>query len=193
MALVPMVVENTSKGERSFDLYSRLIRERVVFLNGPVEENMANIVMAQLLFLEAEDPDTDINLYINSPGGVITAGMAILDTMNYIKPDVSTIVNGQACSIGSFLLAGGAKGKRLALPNAEVMIHQPLGGAQGQQSDIELQAAHIKKTRDKLEKYYAEWTGRSQEEINKACDRDNWMTAEEALEFGLIDRVIDKR
>ena len=193
MALVPMVVQQTNRGERSYDSYSRLLNDRIVFLADEVNDVTASLVVAQLLFLEAEDPDKDISLYINSPGGSVTAGMAIYDTMNFIKCDVSTICVGMAASMGAFLLSSGAKGKRLALPNSEIMIHQPLGGAQGQASDIKIQAEHILRTRDKLNAILAENTGRPIEEIARDTDRDNWMTAAAAAEYGLIDKVITHR
>jgi ATP-dependent Clp protease, protease subunit len=192
-ALVPMVVEQTAKGERSFDIYSRLLKERIIFLTGQVEDNMANLIVAQLLFLEAEDPDKDIYLYINSPGGVVTAGMSILDTMNFIKPNVVTICMGQACSMGSFLLAAGTKGKRYALANSRVMIHQPLGGAQGQASDIEIQAREILKLKAKLNSMLADYTGQNIEKLEKDTDRDNFLSATEAQEYGLVDHVITSR
>jgi ATP-dependent Clp protease protease subunit len=193
MALVPMVVEQTARGERSYDIYSRLLKERIIFLVGPVEEHMANLVVAQLLFLEAENPDKDISLYINSPGGVITAGMAIYDTMQFIKPDVSTICMGQAASMGAFLLTAGAKGKRFALPNSRVMIHQPLGGFQGQATDIDIHAREVLKLRDQLNALMAKHTGQPKERIEQDTDRDNFFSAEEAREYGLIDEVIAKR
>ena len=191
--LVPMVVEQTARGERAFDIYSRLLKERIIFLTGPVEDHMANLVVAQLLFLEAENPDKDISLYINSPGGVITAGMSIYDTMQFIKPDVSTLCIGQACSMGAFLLAGGAKGKRHCLPNARVMIHQPSGGAQGQATDIEIHAREILKMRENLNQLMAEHTGRTLAEIQRDTERDYFMSAEEALQYGLVDSVLNKR
>ncbi|MCO7225458.1 ATP-dependent Clp endopeptidase proteolytic subunit ClpP [Pleionea sp. CnH1-48] len=191
--LVPMVVEQTAKGERSYDIYSRLLKERVIFLVGPVEDHMANLVVAQMLFLESENPDKDIFLYINSPGGSVTAGMSIYDTMQFIKPDVSTLCIGQACSMGAFLLAGGAKEKRFALPNSRVMIHQPLGGFQGQASDIAIHAQEILKMKDALNKTLAHHTGRELADIEKDTDRDNFMSAEESVEYGLIDRVITDR
>ncbi|MDP3857429.1 MAG: ATP-dependent Clp endopeptidase proteolytic subunit ClpP [Stagnimonas sp.] len=191
--LVPMVVEQTARGERAFDIYSRLLKERVIFLVGPIDDFMANLVVAQLLFLESENPDKDISLYINSPGGVITSGMAIFDTMRFVKPDVSTLCIGQACSMGSFLLAAGAKGKRFALPNARVMIHQPSGGAQGQASDIEIQAREILKMREQLNKLYVEFTGQPLEKIERDMERDNFMSADQAREYGLIDSVISSR
>ena len=193
MALIPYVVEQTSKGERSYDIYSRLLEDRIIFLGEEVNDATASVVVAQLLFLEAQDPEKDIHLYINSPGGSITAGMAIFDTMNYIKCDVSTICIGMAASMGAFLLAGGAKGKRMALPNAEIMIHQPLGGAQGQATEIEIAARHILQTKEKLNKILAENTGKDYDVIAADTERDNWMTAEEAKEYGLIDRVVYKR
>ncbi|MBR5510468.1 MAG: ATP-dependent Clp endopeptidase proteolytic subunit ClpP [Lachnospiraceae bacterium] len=190
MALVPYVVEQTSRGERSYDIYSRLLKERIIFLGEEVNETTASLTVAQLLFLESEDPGKDIHLYINSPGGSVTAGMAIFDTMNYIKCDVSTICIGMAASMGAFLLAGGAKGKRFALPNAEIMIHQPLGGAQGQATEIEIAARHILHTREKLNKILAERTGQPLEVIQRDTERDNYMTAEQAMAYGLIDQVI---
>ena len=193
MSLVPYVIEQTSKGERSYDIYSRLLKDRIIFLGEEVNETSASIIVAQLLFLEAEDPDKDIHLYINSPGGSVTAGMAIYDTMKYIKCDVSTVCIGMAASMGAFLLAGGTKGKRLALPNAEIMIHQPLGGAQGQATEIEIAARHILQTKEKLNRMLAENTGKDISIIAADTDRDNWMSAEEAKEYGLIDRVIYKR
>ena len=191
--LVPMVVEQTSRGERSYDIYSRLLKERIIFLGSEVNEVTASLIVAQLLFLEAEDPDKDIQLYINSPGGSVTAGMAIYDTMKFIKCDVSTICLGMAASMGAFLLAGGTKGKRYALPNAEIMIHQPLGGAQGQATEIEIAAKHILQTKEKLNKMLAENTGKPYDEICEDTERDNWKTALEAKEYGLIDEVIEKR
>lgn len=193
MDLVPMVVEQTGRGERSYDIYSRLLKERIIFLNGEVNDVSASLVVAQLLFLESENPDKDIYMYINSPGGVITSGMAIYDTMQYIKPDVATLCIGQACSMGSFLLAGGAKGKRYSLPNSRIMIHQPLGGFQGQATDIEIHAREILNIRRRMNKLYSEHCGRSVQEIEQAVERDNFMSAEEALNFGLIDKVITNR
>ena len=193
MALVPMVIEQTSRGERSYDIYSRLLNDRIIFLADEVNDVTASLVVAQLLFLEAQDPDKDIHLYINSPGGSVTAGMAIYDTMIFIKCDVSTICIGMAASMGAFLLSSGAKGKRLALPNSEIMIHQPLGGMQGQATDIKIHADHILRTRDTLNRILAENTGRSIKEIARDTERDNFMTAQAAMEYGLIDRVIDKR
>ncbi len=190
---IPYVIEQTSKGERSYDIYSRLLKDRIIFISGEIDDVTANLVVAQLLFLEAENPDKDINIYINSPGGSITAGMAIFDTMEYIKPEVSTICVGMAASMGAFLLAAGAKGKRFALPNAEVMIHQPLGGARGQASDIKIQADRILKMRRDLNKILSEKTGKPLEQIEKDTDRDFFMTAEEAVEYGLIDQVFVKR
>ena len=189
MSLVPYVVEQTSRGERSYDIFSRLLKERIVFLGEEVNETTASLVVAQLLFLEAEDPDKDIHLYINSPGGSVTAGMAIYDTMNFIKCDVSTVCIGMAASMGAFLLAGGAKGKRYALPNAEIMIHQPLGGAQGQATEIEIAARHILRTKEKLNRILAQNTGKDIEVIAADTERDNWKTAEEAKEYGLIDAI----
>lgn len=190
MSLVPMVVEQTSRGERAYDIYSRLLKDRIIFLGTPINDVVANTVIAQLLFLAAEDPEKDIHLYINSPGGSITAGMAIYDTMQYIKPDVSTISIGFSASMGAFLLAAGAKGKRFALPNSEIMIHQPLGGAEGQASDIEIRAKRIIRMRDKLNKILAERTGQPLKRIEKDTDRDYFMSAQEALEYGLVDKVI---
>ncbi|MBR4413665.1 MAG: ATP-dependent Clp endopeptidase proteolytic subunit ClpP [Lachnospiraceae bacterium] len=193
MSLVPYVIEQTSRGERSYDIYSRLLKERIIFLGEEVNEVTASLVVAQLLFLEAEDPEKDIQLYINSPGGSVTAGFAIYDTMQYIKCDVSTICIGMAASMGAFLLSGGTKGKRMALPNAEIMIHQPLGGAQGQATEIEIAAKHILKTKEKLNKILAENCNQPLDVIAKDTDRDNWMTAEEAKAYGLIDLVISSR
>ena len=193
MSLVPYVVEQTSRGERSYDIYSRLLKDRIIFLGEEVNEVTAGLVVAQLLFLEAEDPDKDIQLYINSPGGSVTAGWAIYDTMQYIKCDVSTICIGMAASMGAFLLAGGTKGKRYALPNAEIMIHQPLGGAQGQATEIEIAAKHILQTKERLNKVLAANTGQPLDVIAADTDRDNWKTAEEAKEYGLIDYVITSR
>lgn len=192
-ALIPMVIEQTAKGERSFDIYSRLLKERIVFLTGQVEDHMANLIVAQLLFLESEDPDKDIYLYINSPGGVVTAGMSIYDTMQYIRPDVCTICSGQACSMGSFLLAAGTPGKRFSLPSSRIMIHQPLGGFSGQASDIEIHARETLRIKDELNKKLALHTGKSMAEIIAATDRDNFLSAEEAKEFGLIDEILTKR
>ena len=193
MALVPMVVEQTSRGERSYDIFSRLLNDRIIFLADEVNDTTASLVVAQMLFLEAQDPDKDIHLYINSPGGSVTAGMAIYDTMNFIKCDVSTICIGMAASMGAFLLSSGAKGKRLALPNSEIMIHQPLGGMQGQATDIKIHADHILRTRDTLNRILAKNTGRPIEEIARDTERDNFMSANAAMEYGLIDRVIAKR
>ncbi|HCN63714.1 MAG TPA: ATP-dependent Clp endopeptidase proteolytic subunit ClpP [Pseudomonas sp.] len=191
--LVPMVVEQSARGERAYDIYSRLLKERIIFLVGPVEDYMANLVAAQLLFLEAENPDKDIHLYINSPGGSVTAGMSIYDTMQFIKPDVSTICIGQACSMGAFLLAGGAPGKRHCLPNSRMMIHQPLGGFQGQASDIDIHAKEILNIRHRLNSLLAHHTGQSLETIERDTERDNFMSAERAAEYGLIDSVFSKR
>ena len=193
MALVPMVVEQTSRGERSYDIYSRLLNDRIIFLADEVNDTTASLVVAQLLYLEAQDPDKDVYFYINSPGGSISAGMAIYDTMNYIKCDVSTICIGMAASMGAFLLSSGAKGKRFALPNAEVMIHQPLGGMQGQASDIKIHADHILRIREKLNTLLSEQTGQPLEIIQKDTERDNFMTAEQAMKYGLIDKVIEKK
>ena len=193
MALVPMVVEQTVRGERSYDIYSRLLNDRIIFLSDEVNDATASLVVAQLLFLEAQDPDKDISLYINSPGGSISAGMAIYDTMNFIKCDVSTICIGMAASMGAFLLAAGAKGKRFALPYSEIMIHQPLGGMQGQASDIKIHADHILRVRNNMNKILAEKTGRDISEIERDTERDNFMTSQQALEYGLIDKVLEKR
>lgn len=193
MSLVPYVVEQTSRGERNYDIYSRLLKDRIIFLGEEVNETTASLVVAQLLFLESEDPNKDIQLYINSPGGMVTAGMAIYDTMQYIKCDVSTICIGMAASMGAFLLSGGAKGKRLALPNAEIMIHQPSGGARGQETEIRIVAENILKTRNKLNEILAANTGKSVEEISRDTERDNYMTAQEAVAYGLIDSVVEKR
>ena len=193
VGLIPMVIEQTARGERSFDIYSRLLKERVIFLVGPVEDYMANLVVAQLLFLEAENPDQDSHLYINSPGGSVTAGMSIYDTMQFIKPDVSTMCIGQACSMGAFLLAGGAKGKRYCLPNARTMIHQPSGGAQGQATDILIHAEEIIKIRHRLNEIMAAHTGQPVETIARETERDNFMSAEQSKAFGLIDEVLDRR
>ena len=190
---IPYVIEQTGRGERSYDIYSRLLKDRIIFLGSEVEDGVANSIVAQLLFLESEDPDKDIHLYINSPGGSVTAGLAIYDTMQYIKSPVSTICVGLAASMAAVLLAGGAKGKRLALPNAEMMIHQPLGGAQGQASDIEIRARNILKTKDRMNRILAQHTGQDLEKVARDTDRDNYMTAEEALNYGLIDRVIESR
>jgi ATP-dependent Clp protease protease subunit len=192
-ALVPMVIEQTARGERSFDIYSRLLKERVIFLVGEVEDHMANLIVAQMLFLESENPDKDIHLYINSPGGAVTAGMAIYDTMQFIKADVSTICVGQACSMGAFLLNAGAKGKRYALPNSRVMIHQPLGGFRGQASDIEIHAREIINMKKKLNEIMAFHSGQPFEKVERDTDRDNFMSGEEAREYGLVDQVLTKR
>ena len=192
-ALIPMVVEQTAKGERSYDIYSRLLKERVIFLTGQVEDHMANLICAQLLFLESENPEKDIYLYINSPGGSVTAGMSIYDTMQFIKPNVSTVCMGQACSMGAFLLAGGEKGKRFVLPNSRVMIHQPLGGFQGQASDIQIHAKEILYIKEKLNRLLAEHTGQELSVIERDTDRDNFMSAESAKEYGLVDEVLFKR
>ncbi len=193
MSLVPMVVEQTNRGERSYDIYSRLLKDRIIFLSDEVNDVTASLVVAQMLFLEGEDPDKDINLYINSPGGSVTAGMAIYDTMQYIKCDVSTICIGMAASMGAFLLASGAPGKRFALPNSEIMIHQPLGGMQGQATDIKIHAEHIIKTKETLNKILSERTGKTYEQICQDTERDNFMTAAQAKEYGLVDEVIEKR
>lgn len=192
-SLVPMVVEQTSKGERAYDIYSRLLKERIIFMVGQVEDHMANLIVAQMLFLESENPEKDIFLYINSPGGSVTAGMAIYDTMNLIKPDVSTMCVGQAASMGAFLLSGGAKGKRYCLPNSRVMIHQPLGGFQGQASDFEIHAREILSIKEKLNRLMAEHTGQDFEVVARDTDRDNFMSAQEAMEYGLIDQVLVNR
>ncbi|WP_024873038.1 ATP-dependent Clp endopeptidase proteolytic subunit ClpP [Tolumonas lignilytica] len=192
-SLVPIVVEQTARGERSYDIYSRLLKERVIFLTGQVEDQMANLIVAQLLFLESENPDKDIYLYINSPGGSVTAGMAIYDTLKFIKPDVSTVCMGQACSMGAFLLSAGTKGKRFCLPSARVMIHQPLGGFQGQASDIQIHAMEILKIKERLNNLLAEHTGQPLERIERDTDRDNFMSAEQAVEYGLVDAILNKR
>jgi len=191
--LVPMVVEHTNRGERAYDIYSRLLKERIVFLSGPVDDHVASVITAQLLFLEAENPEKDVAMYINSPGGIVSSGMAIYDTMQYIRPDVATLCFGQAASMGSLLLTAGAKGKRYALPNARVMIHQPSGGAQGQATDIEIQAREILSLRARLNDIYVKHTGQDLDVIEKSMDRDNFMTSEQALEFGLIDEVVESR
>jgi ATP-dependent Clp protease protease subunit len=191
--LVPMVVEQTARGERAYDIYSRLLKERVVFIVGPVDDYMANIVVAQILFLESENPDKDISLYINSPGGVVTAGLAIYDTMQFVKPDISTICIGQAASMGAVLLAGGSKGKRFALPHARMMIHQPLGGFQGQAADMEIHAREMLYTRDRLNKILARHTGASVDQIKKDTDRDNFMSSADAVSYGLIDKILENR
>ena len=193
MSLVPYVIEQTSRGERSYDIYSRLLKERIIFLGEEVNDTTASLIVSQLLFLESEDPEKDISLYINSPGGSVTAGMAIYDTMQYVKCDVSTMCMGMAASMGAFLLAGGAKGKRFALPNAEIMIHQPSGGAQGQATEIEIAAEHILKTKKRLNTILSENTGQPYETIAKDTDRDNWLSAQEAVDYGLIDKVVKKR
>ena len=193
LGLVPMVVEQSGRGERAFDIYSRLLKERIVFLVGPVTDESATLVVAQLLFLESENPDKDISLYINSPGGSVTAGMSIYDTMNFIKPDVSTLCIGQACSMGAFLLSAGAKGKRFSLPNSRVMIHQPLGGYQGQASDIEIHAKEILYLKERLNKMLADHTGQPLEVIERDTDRDNFMSADAALAYGLVDKVLPNR
>lgn len=193
MALIPYVIEQTGRGERTYDIYSRLLKDRIIFLGGEIDDDVANIVVAQLLFLEAEDPKKDISIYINSPGGSVTAGLAIYDTIRYIKPEVSTICVGMAASMGAFLLAAGEKGKRYALPNSEIMIHQPLGGARGQAEDIKIHAEHILKTRAKLNEILAERTGQPLSAIEKDTDRDNFMTAQQACEYGLIDQVMSSR
>ena len=193
LGMVPIVIEQSGRGERAYDIYSRLLRERIIFLVGPVNDGTANLVVAQMLFLESENPDKDIYLYINSPGGSVSAGLSIYDTMNFVKPDVSTMCMGMAASMGSFLLMAGAKGKRLALPNSRVMMHQPSGGVQGQATDIEIQAREIIKTREQLNRIYAERTGQSYERIAADMERDLWMSPSEAKEYGLIDQVLDKR
>ncbi len=193
MSLIPMVVEQTDRGERSYDIYSRLLDDRIIFLSGEITDSVANTVVAQLLYLESKDPTKPINMYINSPGGSVTAGLAIYDTMNYIKSEVSTICVGLAASMAAVLLSSGAKGKRIALPNSEIMIHQPLGGAQGQASDIKIQAEHILKTRRKLNRIISENSNRSVQEVEKDTDRDNYLSAEEALEYGLIDVIYNQR
>ncbi len=192
-ALIPVVVEQSSRGERSFDIYSRLLRERIIFVTGEIEDHMASVIVAQLLFLESENPSKDISMYINSPGGVVTAGLAIHDTMQYIRPRVSTVCIGQACSMGSFLLAAGEPGMRIALPQARIMIHQPSGGARGMASDIEIQAREILRLRQRMNSLYAKFTGKPLEEIEKAVDRDTWLDAEEAKAFGLVDKVFESR
>ena len=191
--LVPMVVEQTNKGERAYDIYSRLLKERIIFLVGPINDNVASLVTAQLLFLESEDPKKDINLYINSPGGLVTAGLGIYDTMQYIKPDISTLCIGQAASMGSFLLTAGKKGKRFSLPNSRIMVHQPSAGFQGQATDIEIHANEVLALKKRLNEIYSKHTGKSVDDIKKALERDNFMTAEVAKEFGLIDEVVEKR
>jgi ATP-dependent Clp protease, protease subunit len=192
-ALVPMVVEQTSRGERSFDIFSRLLRERIVFVTGEVEDHMASLIVAQLLFLESENPSKDISMYVNSPGGVVTAGMAIHDTMQYIRPRVSTVCIGQACSMGSFLLAAGEPGMRIALPQARIMVHQPSGGARGMASDIEIQAREIMRLKETMHDLYSKYTGKSVKEVAEAMDRDTWLSAAEAKAFGLVDKVFETR
>lgn len=191
--LVPMVVEQTARGERSYDIYSRLLKERVIFIVGQVEDHMANLVVAQMLFLESENPDKDIHLYINSPGGSVTAGMSIYDTMQFIKPSVSTMCIGQACSMGAFLLNAGAEGKRFCLPNSRVMIHQPSGGAQGQATDIQIQASNIQETKERLNRIMAKHSGQTYDQLAQDTERDNFMSADEALKYGLIDKVLESR
>tara|TARA_B110000238_G_C16032456_1_gene398152 strand:+ start:347 stop:958 length:612 start_codon:yes stop_codon:yes gene_type:complete len=191
--LVPMVVEQTNKGERAYDIYSRLLKERIIFLVGPINDNVASLVTAQLLFLESEDPKKDINLYINSPGGLVTAGLGIYDTMQYVKPDISTLCIGQAASMGSFLLAAGKKGKRFSLPNSRIMVHQPSAGFQGQATDIEIHANEVLSLKKRLNEIYSKHTGKSVEDIKKALERDNFMTPDVAKDFGLIDEVVEKR
>ncbi len=193
MALIPMVVEQTNKGERSYDIYSRLLEDRIIMLSGEIDDATANTVVAELIYLEGKDPDKDISIYINSPGGSVTAGLAIYDTMNYVKCDVSTICIGMAASMGAFLLSSGKKGKRFALPNSEIMIHQPLGGAHGQASDIKIQADHILKIKEKLNKILSENTGKPVDQVEKDTDRDNYLSAEQALEYGLIDKIFYQR
>lgn len=192
MNLVPTVIEQSSRGERAYDIYSRLLKDRIIMLSGEFNDDLANSIIAQLLFLDAQDPDKDIYLYINSPGGSITSGMAIYDTMQFVHADVQTIVMGMAASMGSFIAAAGTKGKRFALPNAEILIHQPLGGAQGQATEIEIAARHILKTKEKMNRLYSEMTGQPVEVIERDTDRDNWLTAEEALEYGLLDQIMTK-
>lgn len=193
MNLIPYVIEQTSRGERSYDIYSRLLKDRIVFVSGVVDDDMANTVVAQLLFLEMENPDADINMYINSPGGSVTAGMAIFDTMRYIKPDVRTVCVGLAASMGSFLLMAGEKGKRSALPNSEILIHQPLGGAEGQASDVIIHASHLVRTKEKMAKLMSDMTGQDYDKIMKDIDRDYYMSAQEALDYGIIDNIYEKR
>ena len=192
MNLIPTVIEQSSRGERAYDIYSRLLKDRIIMLSGEVNDDLANSIIAQLLFLDAQDPDKDIYLYINSPGGSITSGMAIYDTMQFVHADVQTIIMGMAASMGSFLAAAGTKGKRYALPNAEILIHQPLGGAQGQATEIEIAARHILKTKEKMNRLYSEMTGQPVEVIERDTDRDNWLTADEALEYGLLDQIMTK-
>ena len=193
MALIPYVVEQTGGGERTYDIYSRLLKDRIIFIGEEIDDHLASLVVAQLLFLEAEDPEKDINIYINSPGGSVTAGLAIFDTIRYIKPEVSTICVGLAASMGAFLLAAGQKGKRYALPNSEIMIHQPLGGAKGQASDIKIQADHILYVRNRMNRMLSELTGQPLEVIERDTDRDNWMTADDAVRYGIVDKVVEKR
>ena len=193
IGLIPMVVESTGRGERAFDIYSRLLKERVVFMVGPVDDHMANLIVAQMLFLESENPEKDISLYINSPGGVVTSGLAIYDTMQFIRPDVSTVCIGQAASMGAVILAGGQKEKRHALPHARVMIHQPMGGSQGQATDIEIHTKEILSVRERLNKILSDHTGQSMEQISKDTDRDNFMSAAQAIEYGIIDTILEKR
>jgi ATP-dependent Clp protease protease subunit len=193
MNLIPMVIEQTGRGERAYDIYSRLLKERIIFISGSIDDNLASVVIAQLIFLEAEDPDKDISIYINSPGGLVSSGLAIYDTMKYIKPDISTIAIGVAASMGALLLTAGTKGKRSALPNSKVIIHQPMGGMQGQAADIDIHARHLLKTRDRLNEIFSELTGQPIEKIAKDTDRDNIMSAEEARDYGLIDKVIYRR
>lgn len=193
MNYIPMVVEQTNRGERSYDIFSRLLKERIIFLNGPVHDGMCSLITSQLLFLESEDPDKDISMYINSPGGVVTSGLSIYDTMQYIKPDVATMCMGQAASMGSLLLTAGAKGKRFLLPNARVMIHQPSGGFQGQATDIEIHAREIMELKDRLNKLYVKHTGKKLKTIQDSMERDNFMTAEQAKDFGLVDEIVEKR
>lgn len=193
MNLIPYVIEQTSRGERSYDIYSRLLKDRIVFVSGVVDDDMANTVVAQLLFLEMENPDADISMYINSPGGSVTAGMAIFDTMRYIKPDVRTVCVGLAASMGSFLLMAGEKGKRSALPNSEILIHQPLGGAEGQASDVIIHASHLVRTKEKMAKFMSDMTGQDYDKIMKDIDRDYYMSAQEALDYGIIDNIYEKR
>ena len=193
MSLIPMVVEQTAKGERSYDIYSRLLKERIIFLNGEVNDDSANLIIAQILFLESEDPTKDINLYINSPGGSVSAGLAIYDTMNFVKCDVSTTCMGLAASMGAFLLSSGAKGKRFALPNSEIMIHQPSGGSQGQATEMEIAYKHIQNTKKRLNTILAVNTGKEVEQLEKDTDRDNWLSAQEALDYGLVDMIVEKK
>lgn len=193
MALVPYVIEQTSHGERSYDIYSRLLKDRIIFLSGAIDDSVANTIVAQLLFLEMENPDADISMYINSPGGSVTAGMAVFDTMRYIKPDVRTVCIGMAASMGSFLLMAGTKGKRLALPNSEIMIHQPLGGAEGQATDVLIHADHLHKTKNKMTKMMAEMTGQPLDKVKNDVERDHFLTAQDALDYGIIDNIFEKR